>query len=157
MGFLLNAFTDFSILMGNEFIFFIVVGAMVMLAERRSEKRQKILLAVIIASLAVIGLRHLFAVERPCMDEYAPYGCPDGPLSAYSFPSGHATIAFLVMIAFLDKPSFPFFWLFALLIAASRVFLGVHSFEDIAGAMVLAPIVYFATDALWRRYFEGNK
>jgi len=153
MEFLVSLFTEFSLLMGNELIFFPVVAIMILLAERRPKKRQKILFAVIVISLMVIGLKYMFAVERPCVALESPYGCPATPLSAYSFPSGHAAVAFLVMIAFLDKPSFPFFWIFALLIVASRIFLGVHSLEDIAGAIVLAPIAYYITDVIWRRYF----
>jgi len=154
MDFLASLFTEFSLLMGNELIFFLVVAVMVLLAERRPKKRQKILFAIIVVSLMVVGLKYVFAVDRPCIASEAPYGCPATPLSTYSFPSGHAAVAFLVMIAFLDKPSFVFFWIFALLIVASRIFLGVHSLEDIAGAMALAPIAYYITDVAWRRYFE---
>ncbi len=153
MDFPLSAFTELSLLLSNEIIFFLVVGAMVFLAEKRPEKRKKILFAIIIVSLMVVMLKNVFAIERPCIISDSPYGCPETPLMNYSFPSGHAAVAFLVMIAFLDKPTFPFFWLFALFIAASRLFLGVHTFEDIAGSMVLAPIAYHIADVLWGRYF----
>ncbi|MCP4648028.1 MAG: phosphatase PAP2 family protein [bacterium] len=150
---LLSALTEISLLLGNEIIFFLVVGAMVFLAEKRPEKRKKIILGIIIISLMVIALKNIFAVERPCTGIEAEFGCPSFPFMEYAFPSGHAAVAFLVMIAFLDKKSFPVFWLFALFIAFSRLFLGVHNFEDIAGALVLAPIAYHITDVLWGRYF----
>ncbi len=150
---LLSALTEVSLLLGNELIFFLVVGAMVFLAEKRPEKRKKIILGIIIISLMVLALKNVFAAERPCIGMDAEYGCPAFPLMEYSFPSGHAAVAFLLMIAFLDKKSFPVFWLFALFIAFSRLFLGVHNFEDIAGALVLAPIAYHITDVLWGRFF----
>ena len=150
---LLSALTEVSLLLGNEIIFFLVVGAMVFLAEKRPEKRKKIILGIIVISIMVIALKNIFAVERPCIGIEAEHGCPSFPFMEYAFPSGHAAVAFLVMIVFLDKRSFPVFWVFALFIAFSRLFLGVHNFEDIAGALVLAPIAYHITDVLWGRYF----
>lgn len=139
-----------SLLLGNELIFFILVGTMVLVAEKRPEKRKKILLGVLIVSLMVLGLKNIFATDRPCIGLDS---CPSFPFLEHSFPSGHAAVAFLVMLAFLDKKSFPFFWLFALFIALSRVFVGAHTFEDIAGSLALAPIAYYITDLLWGRYF----
>ncbi len=147
-----SAIASLSILLSNEFIFFAAVGAMVVLSEKRKEKRIKIILAILFASLLVVGFKAFFAEPRPCQTTIGLVECPSFPFSAYSFPSGHATIAFLLMLAFLDKPSFPFFWLFAFFVAYSRIFLGVHNFEDIAGALVLAPIAYYLTDLIWVRF-----
>lgn len=150
---MLQLFAELSLLLGNEVVFFLVLGTLVFLAEKRPEKRKKIILGVIVVSVMVLGLKGLFAVERPCAGDVSEYGCPAFPYLEHSFPSGHAAVAFLVMIAFLDKKPFPVFWLFALLIAYTRIFLGVHTFVDIAGALVLAPIAYHITDILWGRYF----
>lgn len=149
----ISVLTAISLLIGNEIFFFLLVGAMVLLAEKRPEKRKKIILGIIVVSILVVALKNIFATERPCIGIEAEYGCPAIPLTEYSFPSGHAAVAFLAMIAFLDKPTFLAFWVFALLIAFSRLFLGVHTFEDIAGALVLAPIAYHITDVLWGRYY----
>ncbi|MFP3949696.1 MAG: phosphatase PAP2 family protein [Candidatus Micrarchaeia archaeon] len=146
-------FAELALLLGNEVVFFLVLGMLVFLAEKRPEKRKKIILGIVVVSLMVMGLKNLFAVERPCTGDAAEHGCPSFPYLEHSFPSGHAAVAFLVMIAFLDKKPFPVFWLFALLIAYTRIFLGVHTFADIAGALVLAPIAYYVTDILWGRYF----
>ena len=152
MEMLLSAFTALSLLLGNEIFFILLVGAMVLFAEKRAEKRKKILLGILVVAIMVVAIKNIFATERPCMDG-AEYGCPAFPLMEYSFPSGHAAVAFLVLIAFLDKPSFPLFWAFALFVAFSRLFLGVHTFEDIAGALALAPVSYHITDGLWGRFF----
>jgi membrane-associated phospholipid phosphatase len=153
MEWLSDAFTFVSLLIGNEFVFSLVLGALVFFTERRPQKRKKIILAILITFLLVVALKNVFAVQRPCRGELAESGCPDLFLSEYSFPSGHAAMAFLVMVAFLDKPTFPLFWAFALLVSATRLYLGVHTFEDIAGSLVLAPIAYYITDVSWRRYF----
>ena len=150
MDILFSLFQAISLLLGNEIIFFAVVVSAVLIAEKRPEKRRKILLGILIISVMVVGLKAAFAKERPCTGlDY----CPSTPFLEYSFPSGHAAVAFLVMIAFLDKRSFPFFWVFAALVALGRVTLGVHTFEDIAGSLALAPIAYYITDSLWGRYF----
>jgi membrane-associated phospholipid phosphatase len=152
MELLTQALMSISQAIGNEFVFCIILGAMVLLTEKRPQKRKKIALAILITFLLVVCLKNAFAVERPCSADGAG-GCPDLFFSGYSFPSGHAAMAFIVMIAFLDKPSFPFFWLFAFFVSFSRLLLGVHTFEDIAASMVLAPISYSLTDFAWRRYF----
>lgn len=151
-----SAINFLSLLLSNEFIFFAVVAAMVFLTEKRKEKRLKIILAILIASALVLGLKAFFAEPRPCETSAGMIACEFFPYLNYSFPSGHAAIAFLLMIAFLDKPSFPFYWLFAFFIAYSRIYLGVHDFEDIAGALVLAPISYYITDLFWVK-FNGKK
>lgn len=152
MDMLLSAITFLSILLSNEVIFFAVVGAMIFIAEKRPEKRKKILFALLITALLAVGLKLFFARDRPCMEIPGLIDCPSGSFLQYSFPSGHAVVAFLLMIAFLDKPSFPFFWIFAFFVAFSRIFLGVHTFEDVAGALVLAPIAYYISDMIWRRF-----
>ena len=149
---LVQAFTLLSHVLGNELVFFLILGSLVFFTEKRPLKRKKIILAALITFLLVISLKNIFAVQRPCMADPSGNGCPDLFLSGYSFPSGHAAMAFLVMIAFLDKPAFPFFWLFALIVALSRLMIGVHTFEDIAGSLVLAPVAYSITDFAWRRY-----
>ena len=72
-------------------------------------------------------------------------------------PSGHSAVAFTLMIAFLGSRWFPFYWVFAILVAYSRFYVGVHTFDDIAAALVLAPIAYQATDLLWGAFIERNK
>jgi undecaprenyl-diphosphatase len=68
------------------------------------------------------------------------------PADRFSFPSGHATAAFL--FAGLAAVSFPvlapFAYVWASLIALSRVVLGVHFPSDIlAGALLGSAIAYF--------------
>lgn len=153
MDWLISLFTWFSLLMGNELVFAVSMGSIVLFAERRQKKRMKLVLGVLVLVILLILLKSYFGVSRPCEGMETGYGCPDFPFFEYSFPSAHAAAAFLIMVAFLDKPSFPFFWIFALFVSASRLFLGVHTFEDIAGSLALAPIAYYITDSLWGRYF----
>jgi len=90
---------------------------------------------------------------RPCTGGSSLIQCP----LDYSLPSGHAAMAFTLMIAFIGKRPFPFFWIFALLVAYTRFYLGVHTFEDLAAALVLAPVAYQFADIIWGAFFERGK
>lgn len=51
----------------------------------------------------------------------------------FSFPSGHATLSFSAasMLSFFDKKRKKLFYLFAFLVAFSRIYLGYHYFFDV--------------------------
>jgi membrane-associated phospholipid phosphatase len=55
------------------------------------------------------------------------------------------------MTGFLNKKSYPLFLLFALFVSFTRMNLGVHVFEDIAGALPVALISYYLIDIAWKR------
>lgn len=145
---------EVGVLLGNSFIYAGIVVLMMILAEKRDGKRLKILLSLILTFIAVSAIKSAIALERPCAGEdWCPWG--------YSFPSAHAAVAFALMIAFVDKKSYPLFLLFALFVSFSRLNLGVHVFHDIAGALPIAIISYYVTDILWKRYgpkeMEGGR
>jgi undecaprenyl-diphosphatase len=70
-------------------------------------------------------------------------------------PSLHATVAGVFAIASLGTPAFYFLAPLALLIAASRVFLGVHSVLQVAAGLALGMLVYLIvvqlSDRLWKK------
>ena len=43
---------------------------------------------------------------------------------------------------------------FAILTAFSRIYLGVHTFEDVVGGLVIAPIAYQTIEIFWRNKEE---
>ena len=77
-------------------------------------------------------LKPIFARPRPCVDLYwlvTPYGCGSG----FSLPSGHAATTFALAAAI----GAPWFWALAVVVALSRVVIGVHYPTDVvAGAAV---------------------
>lgn len=75
-----------------------------------------------------------------------------------SFPSGHATAAFALFFClgfFAEKESSRFlYFLLALTIAFSRVYLSQHFFEDITAGSFIA--VFFSTLVCWFFYFSKS-
>ena len=128
-------------------VYFIIRG---FLPERR--KLLKAFLIVFIPSLLIsLGvvqvLKITLDISRPCMpclNYLEPPLCNIYcPISA-GFPSGHTTAIFTVFTAFylaFRKRIFLVLFVIPLLVAASRLMLGVHSVLDVAGGAFLAIIV----------------
>ncbi len=137
----------------NEPILFVgMVIAATFLLEPKNDKRVKILVAVLMATILGLGLKEAYGIERPCAFETGKVTCPN----EYSFPSIHAAVAFTFMIAFLNKKIYPVLIVGALVIAISRMYLGVHTFEDIVGGLIVAPFAYAITSIGWEIYGKRN-
>lgn len=109
----------------------------------REEKRDHWFFLPVVTAAALsellsnIFLKDLFARNRP----------PGAGLPDFSFPSGHATVAWAmaVVLAAKEPRAKYFFYFLAVLISLSRVFLGVHYPSDIiAGGLVGITIGLFS-------------
>ncbi len=123
-------------LLNDTIIYGMVLLALTFLGESRREKRAKIILSIALAIIAGFLLKEGMAFERPCAGED---WCPDG----YSFPSIHAAAAFALMTAFMTRKAFPFYLLFALFVAFTRLNIGVHLFQDVVAALPVALVSYY--------------
>ncbi|MDD5337709.1 MAG: phosphatase PAP2 family protein [Candidatus ainarchaeum sp.] len=144
--------TTIATALDNEAVMVLVTLGLVLIAERRKTKVAKIVVAVIFAVLLTGAIKELVHTDRPCVAAAGKIECPD----SHSFPSGHTLVAFTVMLAFLNKPVFPLYMLYAIFIAFTRIYLGVHSFEDVAGSVGLAPFTYYMSEIVWNRIKGGN-
>ncbi|MFH0978549.1 MAG: phosphatase PAP2 family protein [Candidatus Woesearchaeota archaeon] len=93
---------------------------------------------------------------------------PDGliPVTGYSFPSGHATMAiiFFAVALFTYKGELKALWLWysfvvlmvalPLLIAFSRIYLRVHYFSDVIGGLLLGVFVLCFTLLVLRLFWK---
>ena len=131
-----------SLLLNYNPAFMIIVAVLLLLGERRNSKRLKIAIVIVIAIAAGVTLKEVLQIPRPCVYETTMMDCPND----YAFPSLHATIAFALMIPFINKDNFAYYLLFALITVFSRIYLGVHSIEDIVGGLVVASITYYVVD-----------
>lgn len=129
---------------GNEVLYGALVMALALAAETRNDKRLKMAASMLLAVALCAAVKQLAAHERPC----AGLGwCP----ADYSFPSLHAAAAFALAMGFLGRGSYPLFLLFALFVSFTRLNLGVHVFVDIAAALPVAMLAYYAVDLAWPR------
>ena len=105
-------------------------------------------------------LKYLIERPRPChvlAHVHLLVGCGSG----YSFPSSHAVNHFaaaLVLSWFYPKAA-PWLFLYATLIAFSRVYVGVHYPSDVLGGAVIGAIlgVCIAAAVTWsERFFPAN-
>lgn len=119
----------------------------------REERRDHSFFLQILSALAAtelvtnIFLKHFFARPRPL----------GAALTDYSFPSGHATFAWsLAIILAAKEPRAKYlFYLLALLISLSRVYLGMHYPADVvAGSLVgvaIGLVVQYGYDKVKRK------
>ena len=134
--------TAVDILIHNPITYIAMILTLLFTGEKRTEKRKKILISLVIAALMAFGIKNIMAYERPCVGED---WCP----GSYSFPSIHTTIAFTMMVAFLNKKSYPVYVLFALLVGFSRLNMGVHVFQDVVAALPIGLLSYYIGHKGW--------
>ncbi len=128
--------------LANEFVYVAIIIALTVLGESRNDKRLKILVTFVAIMVLCAAIKQGLAHPRPCTGED---WCP----TDYAFPSMHAAAAFMLMIAFLNRRSYPLYLLFALFVSFTRLNLGVHAFVDVAAALPIAVMGYYAVDLAW--------
>ncbi|MDD1781915.1 phosphatase PAP2 family protein [Enterovibrio sp. ZSDZ35] len=141
--------------MGSGALFFLLIP--IAIATGGVKRASKTLLVTILATVIVSFGKLYFGVPRPF------YIFPDLQLanaSGFAFPSGHTATAFAVWgliyhwvkQAGHDRLSI---WLVpALLVALSRVYLGVHYVTDVIAGAVIGVLTVFIVNALSRRNFK---
>jgi undecaprenyl-diphosphatase len=115
--------------------------------------------AQVAAQMAVAGLagmalyrqlKHRLVRERPFIS-HSGISLGTAPLDRYSFPSGHTlhAVSFTLIAAAHVPELIPVLAPFALLVAASRVVLGLHYPTDVLAGAVLGTLLAQGTLILW--------
>ncbi len=127
------------------FIYLIILAAVIcFFFLNREKKKEAIVFSVIALPIIYIVAKiggTLYYDPRPFIVGHFT------PLISHSpdngFPSDHALLASaLAMVAhYFNKKAGIIFWLFAILVGASRVLVGVHHAIDIVGSMIISIVV----------------
>jgi undecaprenyl-diphosphatase len=119
-------------------------------------RRLSIFIAVALADLAAdslaAALKAATSIDRPPLRYVHPKALVALP-SGSSFPSGHTSTSFAcaTVLSFFVPRAAPAFYLLALAIGFSRIYVGVHWPLDVVGGAVLGIAVGLAVTALLRR------
>jgi dolichol kinase len=136
-----------AILIHNDVSFVLLTVLLVLATERNPQKLRKILFACILVIISAFAIKNMLKIERPCTNERFRALCD----ASYSFPSIHTAISFTVATAFLLKRTYPLYALFGIFVAFTRLYLGVHSFDDVAGGLVVGVVGYYITDLIMEK------
>lgn len=103
--------------------------------------------ALMAAFLLTLALKPVVAQARPCwLGTLSAVPCP----ADYSMPSMHAAIAFALAFACLRRRIFPVIYTGALLVALSRLALGVHTLADVTAGMAIGLVAVAIADRVVR-------
>jgi len=129
--------------------------AIILLNDRRlrtlKTRMPTLLVTALLLFFALQYIKQAIGEPRPCdiiggLQTDKISSCPsDG-----SFPSGHSAAAALFLPFTLGTPFFIPSFLFYLVVAASRMYLGVHTLQDVMAGTVLSVIGYFLMDSVIR-------
>lgn len=124
---------------------------------------RKVVVLVVLCAMVAFGLSHVFKavfqVPRACIP------CPAAACNPYcyddfAFPSGHTTTAFAAFVPIYmllgRRKAAVLILALPVLIAVSRVMLGVHSYADVLGGAALgASVALFFWEARRKLHAEG--
>ncbi|QIZ10579.1 undecaprenyl-diphosphatase [Priestia megaterium] len=128
---------------------------------RKSSQNRKMVVEAILAACVALSINgeigHFFYRNRPFVTHHVNWLIPH--VKNASFPSDHATAAFVIATAIWNwKRRDGWLWLvLAAGIALSRVWTGVHYPLDVAAGMLIGASVAFAIHFLLLRFEEINK
>ena len=128
--------------LGNAGLIWIAIAVFLLLIKKTRKCGALMLVSMILGLLIGNGiLKNLIARERPCwINSNIPLLIPN-PLD-YSFPSGHTASSFTaaVVLGYYFKGWRYIFYIFASLIAFSRLYLFVHYPSDILAGVLLGVV-----------------
>lgn len=140
-----SALGDFSL------VWHLVATGRALRSERHEREAVRLATALVVESVVVNGVvKSLFRRERPTIVDPRPHRLRH-PRSS-SFPSGHATSAFMAATILSEggrRRSAPAWYALAAVVAASRVHVRIHHGSDVAAGAVIGIGVGRLVRRLW--------
>ncbi|MDO8340289.1 MAG: phosphatase PAP2 family protein [Candidatus Burarchaeum sp.] len=131
----------------------VVALAFLLMVKFKTSHASPLFLALLLAFFILDPLKNLHAVSRPCAELAAKIPCPFDA----SFPSGHAMIAGIFMLAATGTPPFLPFLLLGIIVSLSRVYLGIHTFPDVAAGIAVGMVLYAISERIYCAYRRAVK
>jgi len=136
---LLNSIAETVTFMGEE-MFLIIVMCIIFWCVSR-EGGYKLILSIVLASASNIVLKNIFKVARPWLKDDRIVPLRQQTAGGYSMPSGHTQVGgslwFSLQRTFKKHWFTVLAYIMMLAIAASRVYLGVHTPQDVIVGLAL--------------------
>lgn len=138
-----------SILLDNTAFGLLFSAALILVVSwlfRENRKLAFLFSALAIAFLLGFFFKPFLQEGRPCLSAPSKIPCPPD----YSLPSMHALLAFTLAVVSIGSRSFAIYLLYALFVAFSRVYLGVHLISEVAAGLALAFFACVLTELAWK-------
>ena len=114
---------------------------------REQRKIPYILAAVALALLLGVAFKAFLQEPRPCVETPGKITCP----LDFALPSIHSLLAFTLVVLAVGNRSFAVYLIFALFIAFSRVYIGVHTISEVAAGLAMAFFACVINEILWKK------
>lgn len=136
--------------LGDGGLWYLLMLALALSGPRGARVAAQLALTGIVALVIYKQLKHRLVRERPCVT-HAGIRIGVAPLDRYSFPSGHTlhAVSFTLVTTAHAPELAPILVPFALLVAASRVVLGLHYPTDVAAGAVIGTLLASVSLAAW--------
>ena len=129
------------------FAFSALLVLLLSLIFREQRKIPYILVAVAVALLLGMAFKALLQEPRPCLENPGKIPCA----LDFALPSIHALLAFTLVVLSVGNRSFAVYLVFALFIAFSRVYLGVHTISEVAAGLAMAFFACVINEIIWKK------